>query len=162
MTYTPKTWSLNTLIQYTDMNHLETQYDEATAYTDASYNSHVVPYLVPVGTIVMWYGTSATVPSGWHICDGTTGTPDLRDKFVVGAGTTYAKGATGGAATHTLTTNEMPAHTHSITIAGGDGFLNWGAKRGEYESTSGTNSTGGGAAHNNLPPYHALYYIMKT
>ncbi len=160
MAYTPKTWTLNTLIQYTDMNHLETQYDEATAYTDASYNSHVVPYLVPVGTIVIWYGTSANVPTGWHICDGTTGTPDLRDKFVVGAGSTYAKGATGGEATHTLTVGEMPSHTHSYNVKGGTGSEQGGGS-GSYDIGKTTGSTGGDGAHNNLPPYHALYYIMK-
>ena len=143
------------------MNHLETQYDEAAAYTDASYNSHVAPYLVPVGTIVIWYGTSATVPSGWHICDGTTGTPDLRDKFVVGAGTTYAKGATGGEATHTLTVGEMPSHTHSYSVKGGSGSEQGGGS-GSYDIGNTTGSTGGDGAHNNLPPYHALYYIMKT
>jgi len=150
------------------MNHLETQYDEATAYTDtsidASYNSHVLPYLVPPGTIVIWYGTSGIVPTGWHICDGTAGTPDLRDKFVVGAGTTYAKGATGGEATHTLTESEMPTHSHGFLSAWGNidepGYRPGGD--GKYDQSYSTYPAGGGAAHNNLPPYHALYYIMKT
>ena len=160
MAYTPKVWGYNTLIAHTDLNHLETQYDESTAYTDASYNSHVAPYLVPYGTIVIWYGTSANVPTGWHICDGTTGTPDLRDKFVVGAGSTYAKGATGGEATHTLTVGEMPSHTHRYSVKGGSGSEQGGGSGG-YDIEGTTGSTGGGAAHNNLPPYHALYYIMK-
>ena len=67
---------------------------------------------VPYGTIVIWSGEVTAVPNGWHLCDGTGGTPDLRDRFIVGAGNNYAKGATGGEATHQLTEAEMPAHTH--------------------------------------------------
>ena len=67
---------------------------------------------VPYGTIVIWSGEVTAVPSGWHLCDGTGGTPDLRDRFIVGAGLNYAKGATGGEATHKLTEAEIPSHTH--------------------------------------------------
>ena len=50
----------------------------------------------PSGGIVMWSGSVASIPSGWLLCDGTNGTPDLRNRFIVGAGSTYAVGATGG------------------------------------------------------------------
>lgn len=70
---------------------------------------------VPTGVIVMWSGAIGSIPSGWALCNGSNGTPDLRDRFVVGAGTSYAVGATGGAATVTLTEAQMPSHTHSIT-----------------------------------------------
>lgn len=70
---------------------------------------------VPSGFIGMWSGSIASIPSGWFLCDGTNGTPNLRDRFVVGAGSTYAVGATGGSATTTLTTANLPAHTHTIT-----------------------------------------------
>ncbi len=74
--------------------------------------------LVPTGIISLWYGSILTIPSGWALCNGSNGTPDLRDKFVVGAGSTYAVGATGGSATSTLTVNELPAHNHVITTTG--------------------------------------------
>lgn len=75
------------------------------------------------GVILQWSGTIVSIPVGWHLCDGTNGTPNLRDKFVVGAGTTYAVGATGGDISnipvitideHVLTEAEMPAHNHAM------------------------------------------------
>lgn len=53
----------------------------------------------------------------WHICDGTNGTPDLRDRFIVGSGNAYAIGNTGGEAKHQLTTDELPSHSHNGVIA---------------------------------------------
>jgi len=73
---------------------------------------------VPRGVIVMWSGSIATIPSGWALCDGANGTPDLRDRFVVGAGSSYSVGATGGENIHTLTVAEMPSHNHTYTDPG--------------------------------------------
>lgn len=70
---------------------------------------------VPSGIICMWSGESTAIPSGWHLCDGSNGTPDLRDRFIVGAGSTYKVKDTGGEASHKLTTNEMPSHNHGFT-----------------------------------------------
>lgn len=70
---------------------------------------------IPAGLISLWYGSIGSVPSGWYLCDGANGTPDLRDRFVIGAGSTYSVGSTGGSTTRTLTTNEMPSHTHVAT-----------------------------------------------
>ena len=67
---------------------------------------------VPVGGVIMWSGAANQIPQGWTLCDGTNGTPDLRDRFVVGAGLGYAVGDKGGEAFHTLTVAEMPSHTH--------------------------------------------------
>lgn len=96
--------------------------------------------------------------------------PDLRDKFIVGAGSTYSIGDAGGAATHTLTTAEMPSHNHSP--ASGTSFYhsgiaraNPGAGSGSFDfgaSAATTGSTGGGGAHNNLPPYLALTPFVWT
>jgi len=72
----------------------------------------------PSGGIIMWSGSIASIPSGWLLCNGTSGTPDLRDRFVVGAGTTYAVGATGGVAATTLIEANLPSHTHSISASG--------------------------------------------
>ena len=66
---------------------------------------------VPSGFIGMWSG--ASIPSGWFLCDGSNGTPDLRDRFVVGSGSTYATGDTGGSESVTLTEAQIPSHTHA-------------------------------------------------
>lgn len=65
-------------------------------------------FSVPTGGIIMWSGAQAAIPSGWLLCDGANGTPDLRNRFVVGAGSTYAVGASGGSANSTL-----PSHQHT-------------------------------------------------
>ena len=70
---------------------------------------------IPTGIIVLWSGSTASVPSGWALCNGSNGTPDLRDRFVVAAGTTYAVGATGGS----LTSSAAGSHTHTESAAGG-------------------------------------------
>jgi len=70
---------------------------------------------IPVGLITLWSGSIASIPSGWALCNGSSGTPDLRDRFVVGAGSSYAVAATGGANTVTLDTTQIPSHTHTGT-----------------------------------------------
>lgn len=107
----------------------------------------------PTGGIIMWSGSIATIPSGWALCNGSNGTPDLRDKFIVGAkqddsGTakTNVTGSltqTGGAATDsiTLTSAELPSHTHDIqqtywTGEGGNGRTTLGSA--DYVSTPST------------------------
>lgn len=128
---------------------------------------------LPAGAIIIWSGSVASIPSGWQLCDGTNGTPDLRDRFVVGArldsggvAKTNVSGAltqTGGEAYHTLTIAEMPAHTHSYRwwnawYFSGSSEL---AAKGSYNDNAQTGSAGGGQPHNNLPPYYALCFIMK-
>jgi microcystin-dependent protein len=75
---------------------------------------------IPTGVILLWSGSIASIPAGWALCDGTAGTPNLRDRFVVGAGTTYAVNDTGGANTVTLDTTQIPSHTHTGTTAATD------------------------------------------
>lgn len=75
-----------------------------------------------VGEVRMWSGTAtqaavtAAWGPGWHLCDGTLSTPDLRDQFIVGAGRLYANGAFGGSATSSLALGNLPAHNHGINI----------------------------------------------
>lgn len=68
----------------------------------------------PTGIIAIWSGSAASIPTGWLLCDGTNGTLNLRDKFIVGAGSTYAVGDTGGVDTVTLSVAQMPSHTHTV------------------------------------------------
>ena len=126
----------------------------------------------PAGIITLWSGSSASIPGGWTLCDGTSSTPDLRDKFVVGATSTYAVGdnaTMGNTGPHTLTTAEMPAHIHSYKSRGFTGADGTGASQQYADEAAdyypGTGSTGGGGSHvhtGSLPPYYALCYIMKT
>lgn len=134
---------------------------------------------LPTGSIIMWSGSLGSIPSGYVICDGTNSTPDLRDRFIVGAGSTYAVAATGGSAdaivvshTHTATVTD-PGHLHSITgssvtggfAAGSNGYQNTGTTNSATATTgiSVTNASAGTSGTNaNLPPYYALAFIMKT
>lgn len=79
---------------------------------------------IPIGGIIMWSGSVASVPTGWSICNGANGTPNLQDKFVVGAGSGYAVAATGGSAnatlvshTHTASTDSAGTHAHKVLVA---------------------------------------------
>ena len=123
---------------------------------------------VPTGVILMWSGSVGTIPTGWALCDGTSGRPDLRDRFVLGAGNDFAVGATGGERTHTLTKAEIPPHAHTYNTAAMDDDDTTGGTQTPRSMTVGTNtgdgSAGGllGQAHNNMPPYYALCFIIKT
>lgn len=97
--------------------------------------------ILPAGVITLWSGSIASIPSGWYLCNGSNGTPDLRDRFVVGAGTTYAVGATGGANTVTLDATMIPSHTHSITASGSTGAA------GTHTHTFSGTSSGQSATH---------------
>jgi len=133
------------------------------------------------GMIILWSGSSASIPTGFLLCDGTSSTPDLRNRFVVGAGSTYAVNATGGSAnatlpshTHTATSTVTdPSHSHSFQVSGSGSGNPSSTNAGS--STAATNtavtgitvatsiSTEGSSATNaNLPPYYALCYIMKS
>ena len=129
------------------------------------------------GMIIIWSGSVGSIPTGWLLCDGTLSTPNLRDRFVVGAGSTYAVNATGGSADAVVVTHTHIAtdagHTHTTpftTTANGTGG---GADRPVQSGTT-TTSTGFASITNavpvgsvsgtnaNLPPYYALCYIMKS
>lgn len=134
----------------------------------------------PTGGIILWSGSIATIPAGWLLCNGTSGTPDLRNRFVVGAGSTYAVAATGGSAdaivvshTHTATVTD-PGHAHTFSSTLSDTIGGAGSQpgyRGSGTTTTSTastsisvsnSSTGSSGTNANLPPYYALAYIMKT
>ena len=90
-----------------------------TQIANTSYVRSELNTLIPTGIITLWSGAISAVPAGWTLCNGANGTPDLRDRFVVGAGTTYAVGATGGANTVTLDATMIPAHAHTFSATTG-------------------------------------------
>lgn len=121
---------------------------------------------VPAGVITMWSGAIDAIPEGWAICDGTNGTPDLRDRFIVGAGSNYTVGSTGGANSVSLTANQNGPHTHTMKLGGGSSGprQNISIDAGNDSHSYGaevTGSSGSGAAHENRPPYYAMAYIIK-
>lgn len=145
----------------------------------------IVEFGTPSGIIAMWSGLAANVPSGWLLCDGTLGTPNLIDKFIKGsnvAGTTggsntHVHGDTFSVDSHTLVTGEMPAHGHSLSPSirasiGTDGNANrasGGADNGAVSVTS----TGGSGSHghglsgsvssaSNEPEFYTLAFIIKV
>jgi hypothetical protein len=147
---------------------------------------------IPTGGILLWSGSIGSIPAGYVLCNGNNGTPDLRNRFIVGAGSTYAVDATGGSAdsilpthTHGATSTSVvtdPGHIHTLTgrtnsVSDGNatefgdgtstGFSNTdsvqNATTGITVATTTTNANAGVSATNgNLPPYYALCYIMKT
>jgi hypothetical protein len=137
---------------------------------------------IPSGGIFLWSGSIGSIPAGYVLCNGSNGTPDLRNRFVVGAGSTYAVDATGGSAdaivvshTHTATSVVTdPGHTHAgtyVTVAPGPNTQPAGSNITGGAITSATTgitvattnaSTGTSGTNANLPPYYALCYIMKT
>ena len=155
--------------------------DNSTKVATTAYVATAISAGIPSGGIIIWSGSAAAIPSGWYLCNGSNSTPDLRNRFVVGAGSTYAVGATGGSA-DAITVS----HTHSVTDSGHQHTVTMGSinpfgtgssgSRGSYGTTSnGTRdlsesantgisiqSTGSSGTNANLPPYYALCYIMKA
>lgn len=131
--------------------------------SEEGLTSYLLNKIYPVGSIYM--STNNVSPATF--IGGTWA--QIQNTFLLAAGSNYAAGSTGGEATHTLTINEMPKHRHSYndywnTAAGGSSvtrhavaFEDIGAKNG-----GGTNSTGGDQAHNNMPPYLAVYMWKRT
>lgn len=111
---------------------------------------------LPAGIIVKWSGTIVNIPAGWILCDGAGGSPDLRNRFVVGAGDTYNPDDSGGSVNHN---HPFTGDGHSHLMGSGTDILS-GAGYDDFTSTdaaSGTTDNG-----SSLPPYYSLAFIMKT
>ena len=124
--------------------------------------------IVPSGAIIMWSGAANAIPTGYVLCNGSNNTPDLRNRFVVGAGSgsNYSVNDTGGADSVTLTVDQIPAHTHTYIdqyVVINNGYRPWPANNNDCAARNvNSGSAGGGQSHENRPPYYALCYIMKT
>jgi microcystin-dependent protein len=138
-----------------------------------------IELFIEPGLVVEFFGLSTALPEGWLLCDGNNGTPNLIDKFIIGAGDTYAIGAQGGSAdaitvahTHTATTSSGGGHSHTFGLGIGTG--SGGISEGPQTNTASTtangahshssnviNNSGETATGKNLPPYLSLVYIIK-
>ena len=182
--------------------------DESIPRASLSFNRYSVSQnesSIPKGTILPWYGKSSDIPDGFALCDGTKGTPDLRNRFLVGAGSNYALGDTGGEDQVKLSGTQIGNHYHywsstwsyksgkhssgglaffsapsedHVTGSAVYAFFPSGDAHLSYIFTSGPSwehypgvkhpfitslavGTAAQEAHENRPPYYALYYIMK-
>ena len=120
------------------------------------------------GMIMLWSGAQNAIPSGWVLCNGSNSTPDLRDRFVVGAGNNYSVGANGGSVTATDTVNI------SVSVSGTTGYDGSHSNGSSYShsghssikrhnhSFSGSGSGSDTVSIDTRSPYYALCYIMKT
>ena len=121
----PNTFSNDTNADATQVNaNFDEIYSKYNEHDVASSNIHgvggssiaskeFVNEVLPAGIITMWSGAITDIPDTWTLCDGSNGAPDLRDRFVVGAGNTYAPESVGGESEVTLTESQLPVHTHS-------------------------------------------------
>lgn len=162
------------------------------------YNGSAWVNLIPAGTINPWAGDDSSIPSGWLLCDGTAvsrttyaglfaavGTafgvgdgsttfnvPNLKGRVPVGRDSSQsefnARGETGGAKTHTLTTAQMPTHSHTVAFnldnAGtntNEGLASSAGADVQITNTA-TTTAGSGEAHPNLQPYIVLAYLIKV
>lgn len=141
---------------------LDTELMGNTVFSGTINGMTLLDLLHPIGSV--YISRSATHPS--TIFGGTW--REIKDRFILAAGDTYAAGSTGGEAEHTLTTNEIPSHSHEVrhctgTGSGGaDAYLYASGGITQQKPTSGRNGlwatyTGGGQPHNNMPPYIAFY-----
>ena len=137
---------------------------------------------IPANIIIMWSGAVVDIPNGWFLCDGQNGTPNLVDRFVVGAGSTYGLDSTGGSkdavvVSHTHSISIASAGNHSHSVSGHQNASQTvGSQHGIGSPSSGSfalvfsgghshslavNNSGESGVDKNMPPYYALAYIMK-
>lgn len=131
---------------------------------------------LPRGIIVMWSGKLDALPAGWALCDGSNGTPDLRNRFVMGVGAPEYHGSTGGATNHR---HQSDKHTHQINLPPlrvRQGYRGYGDFNGRgvrsrtyalpnqdlnirpFQSLPATAAI---PSADHLPPYYKLAFIMK-
>lgn len=142
------------------MANYQSSYTGEQIDTAVAKINNIVDAVYPVGSIYM----SVNSASPAVLFGGTWAR--ITDCFLLASGLTYAPGTTGGEATHTLTINEMPRHQHSTPGGWGAGTTDTGRFRADQNSPqtnwSSSGFTGGGAAHNNMPPYLAVYVWQRT
>ena len=161
--------------KYISLDGLSLYHNNIKDYISQSLNEFL-KMIYPIGSV--YISANPVAPS--ELFGGTW--EQIKDTFLLGAGDNYAAGSSGGAATHTLTVNEMPSHQHDIrnrdglgvnglcatTSTSGEDGNNWCFQDmiiDETANASGdfmTTFVGGGAAHNNMPPYLTVYMWKRT
>ena len=163
-----------------------------TANNPVATTAFVITNGVPSGCILLWSGSIISIPGGWYLCDGNNGTPDLTDKFIVGAGSTYNVADIGGSAnavvvSHSHTASSVvtdPGHAHSTTFnqtsksnnatpyilsnpfigenLNGSVAISTTSQITGVTVATSISTVGVSGTNANLPPYYALAYIMKA
>lgn len=110
------------------------------------------------GLICLWSGAIVDIPAGWALCDGNNGTPDLRDRFIIGAGLTYNPDDTGGVTWHN---HPFTGDGHSHDLPAGTNIIDSTPSGGISHISTSSPAAGTTAGEYHLPPYFALCYIMK-
>lgn len=127
---------------------------KSTSFVEADFD------MVPIKSIILWSGNIASIPSGWQLCDGTNGTPDLSSRFVMGAAAGRPVGERGGTSNHShVFTGD--GHTHApgseVDVAGAGPRESWDADaNSEQRAVVGTTDFSP-----TLPRYHVLAYIQR-
>lgn len=182
LTKTDSNWNLSL-----DNNDNEIILETAGTYLDKNIKISVSNNSIPSGVIMLWSGLSSNIPEGYVLCDGNNGTPDLTDKFIIGAGSSYSVGETGGAKTHNhlykvgyrpyygvLTGDDDTAiqaydyesgnWVNSTQVSTGESTrVNNGIISGQWSDTTpvAEQAEGKSSITSNMPPYYSLCYIMK-
>jgi hypothetical protein len=147
--------SLVTLAYLGPNQYLKTAWEKQWEPWGAIVSSAVGSTTFASGMIILWHGAINTIPAGWVLCNGSNGTPDLRDKFVIGAGATYSPGGTGGTETH----------NHFMNITTGENSNYYTVDLGSEQDVAGDQHTHDISTSTEnagtLPPFYALAYIMK-
>ena len=138
---TEKQWKKDLYLEVTIDKHVLSPREELTCVPKSIY-AHYAYNGVPVGAILIWSGSASDIPDGFVLCDGTNDTPDLRDRFILGAGKSYSVNSTGGEEEHTLTKNEIPDHVHGIGSFGSNNGLFGSLTTAVNVDFPGTKSTG--------------------
>jgi microcystin-dependent protein len=175
-----------------DVKYLNISNDANVNIVDAGKIKQKGEVLIPRGLVTIWSGTTTNIPSGWVLCDGKTvtttddntsyKTPDLRNKFIAGAGYSYKVGTEGGEDSVSLTIDQIPSHNHEATDSGHSHRYSdrlWVGGTGNYHGSDGAgtssiqrttqigmanitiSNTGTTTSHENRPPFYALCYIIK-
>lgn len=170
------------------VNETKEQINSLDAEFDAHKANNTAHEVIPKGLISMWSGLISAIPNGWVLCNGQNGTPNLTDRFIMGATADATINKTGGQNTVTLAVNQIPSHNHngstnstgahnheielSSSIANDHARVSRGntnisgtcstGDAGNHAHTLNIDSTGGGQAHENRPAYYTLAFIMKV
>lgn len=146
----------------------DSEWDDIQQFTDNTIRDLMTTFS-DVGIIAFWSGAVVDIPAGWTLCNGSQGTPDLRDLFIIGAGGTYNPGDTGGSTTKDISHAHDPGTlasgtTTDLTYVDDAGVSQSSVPQAGHNHAAfiGSTANAGSTALDILPPYYALAYIMRV